>query len=95
MIIEEQQMQELADARKNLANAILEADNSHEILTNLRHLTTLYNKRFEENAKRAKKSKKKKKKESKHYKKAKFFHSVGLEFYTVLMCAVYNKNEPD
>lgn len=81
---------EVARARYRLASEILEADNAGEILGAMNTLTMLYVKRAETEHKRKPKSKKKR---TKSQQKAKRLKYTADEFYTVLMCAVYNKQD--
>lgn len=76
--------QELATARQRLALEILEAENAREIVYALQNLTVLQAKRADEY--RGKKGKKG---------KGKFreWRRASDETYTVLMCAIYTKQD--
>jgi ERCC4-type nuclease len=80
----EELRQELAIARYELANVVMESDNAKETLTALHELTMLYAKRASQL------NKSKKKQDKKLAKKMKF---VADEFYTITMCAIYNKQD--
>lgn len=76
--------QELAAARYELATLMMESDNARETVSAIHGLTILY-------ADKAKElSKSKKKADKKLAKKLKF---VADEFYTITMCAIYNKQD--
>lgn len=77
---------ELAKARYKVASAILDADNAGEIVSSMNTLTMMYVKEAQHQHKRGKKSKKAKK-------KAKQLKHTADEFYTIVMCAIYNKQD--
>lgn len=73
--------QELADARRDLAYAILESENAQEILMSLNQLTRTYAKRASHKKRRGKKA------------EAKAWKLLADECYTITMCAVYTKQD--
>lgn len=77
---------ELAKARFKVASAILDADNAGEIVSAMNTLTMMYVKEAQHQHKRGKKSKKAKQ-------KAKRLKHTADEFYTIVMCAIYNKQD--
>ena len=82
--------EQVAEARLRLASVIIETENAGEILTAMNTLVTLYAKQAQHQAERKQKSKKKR---AKARRKAKMLKHTADEFYTVLMCAVYNKQD--
>lgn len=73
--------EDLANARFQLATAIIDAPNAGEILSSIHNLTSMY-------AQRARQEKK-----SKNKKKELKWKTASDEFYTIMMCAVYNKQD--
>lgn len=80
--------QEIAIARHNLAMTILQSENAGDILQAMNALTVRHAKRAMQTKKSAKgKKKKTQKAEAKEWKR------VADELYTVVMCAVYTKQD--
>lgn len=73
--------QDLANARLGLALAILDSENGQQIVASLHKLTMMYVKQAEHHHK------------NKKNKKAKMLKHTADEFFTITMCAVYQKQD--